>query len=179
MVAGLNGHEDKQFNELSAGLKQRAAIAHAMVSMPRIIIADEPTSNLDPVERIRVLNTLSQLNSEGVTIVVSSHVLHEVLRIANKIVVLKEGRVVSKGRVEEILKEWSKARIRSSSPETLREFLRRRGFEARLEGLDVIVDLDAAGRGELLRAVSEAEAEGITVIAIDFFEPGVEEVLSG
>ncbi|MEB3860741.1 MAG: ABC transporter ATP-binding protein, partial [Desulfurococcales archaeon] len=84
-VAGLGGHEWKRFSMLSAGLKQRAAIAHAMVADPEVLIADEPTSNLDPVERARILELLARLNSErGLTILVSSHVVSEVLRVSTR-----------------------------------------------------------------------------------------------
>ena len=62
--AGLSGHEFKSFRELSAGLKQRAAIAHALLGDPLVIIADEPTSNLDPVERARILDFLSNINKD-------------------------------------------------------------------------------------------------------------------
>jgi len=67
-LAGLEGHEHKPFDSLSAGLKQRAAIAHALVGDPVFIVADEPTSNLDPVERVRILNLVARLNRDhGIT----------------------------------------------------------------------------------------------------------------
>lgn len=180
-IAGLEGHEWKRFNMLSAGLKQRAAIAHAMVAEPEVIIADEPTSNLDPVERARILELLARLNQEkGLTILVSSHVVSEVLRVSTRLAVMGGGRVRAQGRPEEVLGGFKRARIRSSDPGLLAEDLSRAGFEARVLGVSVEVPLDGPGGAErLFKALSAAVSRGIVVYGVDLVEAGLEEVLSG
>lgn len=175
-LAGLRGHEGKTFSMLSAGLKQRAALAHALLSDPEVIIADEPTSNLDPVERMRILSLISELNGKkGITFIVTSHVLSEVLRVSSWIAVLNRGRVSLVGPVEKVL-ERRYARIRTGRPEELSAFLAERGYHCEVRGLSVVVE--TRGRvSRLLADLSSAEASGIDILGVDLVEPVVEEVL--
>ena len=177
--AGLSGHEWKPFRALSAGLKQRAAIAHALLGDPQVLVADEPTSNLDPVERARILDFLSGLNRDrGITILVSSHVLPEVVRVASKLVVLVGGRVTRAGTPEEVLGGLRLARIRAGDPKGLAGFLMERGFRVSLEGVSVLVDSPV--QGELFEALAEASRRGLQVYNVDFVEPGLmEELMRG
>ncbi len=178
-VSGLKGFEWRRFNQLSAGLKQRAAIAHALVSRPSFVVADEPTSNLDPVERVRVLELISTLNrEEDVTFLFSSHVLPEVLRVADELIIINNGRVVSRGPPEEVVGGFKYARIRTSNPKELSKTLSYMGFDAKTDGLNVIVDVDGVqGASRLFKALASAAAEGLIVYGVDLVEPGVEEVL--
>ncbi|MEB3859612.1 MAG: ABC transporter ATP-binding protein [Desulfurococcales archaeon] len=178
-ASGLSGYEHKRFSELSAGYKQRAAIAHALVARPGLLIADEPTSNLDPVERVKILNLLVELNeSEGMTVMVSSHILAELLRVARNVVVMSRGRVVAQGPPEDVMGGFKAARIRAREPEALKAFLESRGFKCSVSGLSVIARIDGgAGASSLLRVLSEAVGEGFRVYSVDLVEPGLEEVL--
>ncbi len=177
-LAGLRGHEHKSFPQLSAGLKQRAAIAHALIAQPDFIVADEPTSNLDPLERVRVIELLSRLNREkGVTLLISSHIIYEIMRVAVRVVVVSKGRVVRDGRIDEILGSNVKARIRATKPSLVAEVLRRRGFKTKILGATVYASLD--GRKEaLMEALLEAEKLGAYIVSFDVAEPSIEEVLS-
>lgn len=180
-LAGLEGHEWKPFTSLSAGLKQRAAIAHALVGGPSFIIADEPTSNLDPVERIRVLNLIGELNRDhGITFLVSSHILPEIVRIASKIIIMNRGRIVKSGSPEEVLGGLTRARIRGSDTQLLERVLREHGFDVEVEGYSVVVRLsglrDQAG---LLEALVDAAREDLVVYSVDFVEASIEAELAG
>ena len=175
--AGLSGHEWKPFRALSAGLKQRAAIAHALLGDPQVLVADEPTSNLDPVERARILDFLSALNRDrGITILVSSHVLPEVVRVASKLVVLVGGRVTRAGTPEEVLGGLRLARVRAGDPDALARFLEERGFRVSLEGVSVLVESPV--QCDLFEALAEASRRGLQVYNVDFVEPGLMEELS-
>ncbi len=177
-VSGLAGYEHKRFSELSAGYKQRAAIAHALIARPHFLVADEPTSNLDPVERVKILNLLVELNeSEGMTIMVSSHILAELLRVAKSVVIMSRGRVVSQGSPEEVIGGLRSVRIRAKEPEALRAFLESRGVECRVSGLNVVARLDTGGASKLLRVLADAVSEGYRIYSVDMIEPGLEEVL--
>lgn len=179
-LAGLEGHEWKPFSSLSAGLKQRAAIAHALLPEPELLVADEPTSNLDPVERVRLLGLLEELRRDhGMGILVSSHVLAEVLRLADEIVLLNEGRVVARGSPEEvILRERPVARIRSGDPGRLSELLESNGFEAEWDGVYVRVSLRSVDDvPRLLETLARAHREGVKVYGFDMVESGLEQVL--
>lgn len=78
--------------ELSGGQEQRVAIARAMMNQPSLLLADEPTGNLDSVNHTMVLNLIKQLNNQGVTVIVASH-NPEVAEIADRVVKLKDGKI--------------------------------------------------------------------------------------
>jgi len=89
---GLGGRLDHQPSELSGGQQQRAAIARALVTEPALILADEPTGNLDSRTTIEVMSLFQELNAQGITIVLVTHE-PEVARYAHRIVEVRDGRI--------------------------------------------------------------------------------------
>lgn len=98
---GLAGLEKKNPSELSGGQKQRLAIAGALAMCPQILILDEATSMLDPVGRGEVLNVLLGLHAEGLTVIMITHDMSEVL-LADRALVMSDGAVMMTGRPSEI-----------------------------------------------------------------------------
>jgi putative ABC transport system ATP-binding protein len=92
---GLEDHLNKRPNQMSGGQQQRVAIARALMNNPELILADEPTGNLDTKSGEDVINTLKQLNKEGKTIVLITHE-HDIAMQAKKILHLEDGKLVSK-----------------------------------------------------------------------------------
>ena len=92
---GLEDHLNKRPNQMSGGQQQRVAIARALMNDPELILADEPTGNLDTHSGDDVMNTLKALNKEGKTIVLITHE-HDIAAQAKKILHLEDGRLVSK-----------------------------------------------------------------------------------
>jgi ABC-type multidrug transport system ATPase subunit len=90
---GLTGHERKRVRDLSGGMKQRLALAIAMLSDPPVIVLDEPTSNLDAAGRGEVVQTLQRLKQSGKTLVFASHRPDEVISLADTVIVLERGVV--------------------------------------------------------------------------------------
>lgn len=89
------GHREKHFpQQLSGGQQQRVAIARAVVANPKLILADEPTGNLDSKNGLEVMNLLSELNREGTTIIMVTHSLHDA-GFAHRTINLFDGMVVS------------------------------------------------------------------------------------
>lgn len=89
------GHRRKHFpQQLSGGQQQRVAIARAVISNPKLILADEPTGNLDSKNGLEVMNLLSELNNEGATIIMVTHNQHDA-EFAHRIVNLFDGQVVA------------------------------------------------------------------------------------
>ncbi|MGI6340302.1 MAG: ABC transporter ATP-binding protein [Bacteroidales bacterium] len=89
------GHREKHFpQQLSGGQQQRVAIARAVVANPKLILADEPTGNLDSKNGIEVMNLLTELNKEGTTIIMVTHSQHDA-GFAHRIVNLFDGMVIS------------------------------------------------------------------------------------
>jgi len=92
-AVGLAGHERKRVRDLSGGMKQRLALAVAMLSDPPLIILDEPTSNLDVAGRGEVVSTLQRLRSSGKTLLFASHRPDEVISLADRVLVMERGRL--------------------------------------------------------------------------------------
>lgn len=99
---GLKGAAKKKMKKLSGGMKRRAGIAQAMLNNPRILILDEPTAGLDPNERIRFRNLISELAEERL-VLLSTHIVSDVEYIANQILLMKGGRIVLAGEAGELV----------------------------------------------------------------------------
>lgn len=98
---GLFQERNKKMGKLSGGMKRRAGIAQAMLNDPKILILDEPTAGLDPNERIRFRNLISEL-SEKKIVLLSTHIVSDVEYIAGNILLMKSGRIVLSGTGEEL-----------------------------------------------------------------------------
>lgn len=98
---GLSDRLDHKPNELSGGQKQRVAIARALVTQPAIILADEPTGNLDSQSTEEIMHIFKRLNDEGVTMIIVTHE-HEIADNAKRIVTFKDGRIIQDFRRNEI-----------------------------------------------------------------------------
>ncbi len=88
---------DRRVGGFSKGMRQRAKVAAALVTDPRILILDEPLNGADPVQRAALIALFRRLGSEGRTVIVSSHVLHEVERLADRVIVVVQGRLAAAG----------------------------------------------------------------------------------
>jgi ABC-2 type transport system ATP-binding protein len=88
---------DRRVRGFSKGMRQRTKIASALVTEPTILVLDEPLNGADPVQRARLIALFRRLGSEGKTVIVSSHVLHEVERLAARQIVLLRGRLAAAG----------------------------------------------------------------------------------
>ena len=93
-VVDLTGHEHKRVRDLSGGMKQRLALAIALIADPPIIVLDEPTSNLDASGRGEVVETLRRLRDEGKTLLFASHRPDEVHTLANRVLVMEKGKLI-------------------------------------------------------------------------------------
>ena len=87
----------KRIGQFSKGMRQRVKIAHALVNDPELIILDEPLQGCDPLARTTIMNVIKELGAMGRTVLVSSHILHEIERITEQIVILHRGRVLALG----------------------------------------------------------------------------------
>ena len=105
---GLSKAAHKKMKKLSGGMKRRAGIAQAMLNNPKILILDEPTAGLDPNERIRFRNLISEL-SEDRLVLLSTHIVSDIEYIANEIWLMKDGKILHKGSIDELINSMSEA----------------------------------------------------------------------
>ena len=108
---GLSKAANKKMKKLSGGMKRRVGIAQAILNNPKKLILDEPTAGLDPTERVRFRNMISELSKERI-VILSTHIVSDVEYIANEIWLMKNGRLVQQGSLNDVLdsmpeKVWS------------------------------------------------------------------------
>ena len=144
-AVGLLDAADRRVGGFSKGMRQRAKVAAALVSDPRVLVLDEPLNGADPVQRKALIELFQRLGDEGRTVIVSSHVLHEVERLAHRQIVLVRGRLAAAGDHHAIRSAIAdrprQVLLRSSDPRRLAAALV--GVEAvsgiGIDGVDVVV----------------------------------------
>ncbi len=99
---GLSDVVNKEIGRFSKGMRQRTKIAHALVNDPELIILDEPLQGCDPLARTTIMNVIRELGKRGRTVLVSSHILGEIERITEQIVILHQGKLVALGNLHAI-----------------------------------------------------------------------------
>lgn len=99
---GLSQARHKKMKTLSGGMKRRVGIAQAMLNDPQILILDEPTAGLDPNERIRFRNLISELSEDRI-VLLSTHIVSDIEYIASEILLMKDGRITLSGTAEEVI----------------------------------------------------------------------------
>lgn len=101
-MVGMENYENKTPHHLSGGQQKRIAIAGIIAMKPEIMILDEPTAGLDPQGALKIMNLLSELNKEGITIVISTHDVDLISQYVNKIFVMADGEIIGDGTPNEI-----------------------------------------------------------------------------
>jgi putative ABC transport system ATP-binding protein len=109
-MVGLSDRADHHPNQLSGGQQQRVAIARALVNNPKLLLADEPTGNLDSRTSIEIMGVFQNLNAQGMTVIMVTHEL-DIAHYSARMVVMRDGRIVTDEAV----------RDRLSAPEELRK----------------------------------------------------------
>ena len=102
---GLQEAAKRPLRKFSKGMLQRIGLAQALLAKPKLLILDEPMSGLDPIGRRFVTDLMLELNKEGTTIVFSSHILSDVERLCNRVVILNRGVKVAEGTIGELLSD--------------------------------------------------------------------------
>lgn len=110
---GLGGRGRSKLGEYSKGMQQRVGLAQALLNRPALVFLDEPTSGLDPVGRYEVREIIRELRAEGVTVFLNSHYLSEVEVTCDRVAIVKGGRLVQVGTLDDLTKGASEVEIRA------------------------------------------------------------------
>ena len=119
----------KRVAQYSLGMRQRLGIANALLGDPQLLILDEPANGLDPVGMRWMRRLLRDFASRGGTVLLSSHLLHEVEAIADRIVIIAAGRIVAQGTPKELVGGHARTRVRSADDRVLYRALRHHSIE--------------------------------------------------
>lgn len=122
-----------RFSTLSLGMKQRLGLAAAMLGDPEVLVLDEPTNGLDPEGFAEVRAIILKEAEEGKTILLASHILDEVEKVCSHVAILKTGKVISNGKVHELLIKDDIIRITANKPDELFEALVRGGWAKKID----------------------------------------------
>jgi ABC-2 type transport system ATP-binding protein len=101
-MVGLTEHKDKEVSKLSSGMQQKVQLGTALIHNPEILILDEPFKGLDPVNRQLFIDILKQRGKEGTTVLYSTHVIDEAQKLADRLLIIKDGKRLEYGTVNEV-----------------------------------------------------------------------------
>lgn len=181
-MVGLQEACSRPIGKLSAGMLQKFAIAHALVHGPEFVVADEPTSNLDPEARNDLLNLIVRLNrDDGTTFLISSHILPELSNVCESVAIMNKGRMWAQGSIEELRAKFGigVTRVSTNKPEILTrkvwelEYVERAEIDANGLSVYVVRGDDQALYEDILRIAKEV---GASILGIETGTSSLEEL---
>ena len=158
-LVGLQERGRDPYKAYSLGMKQRLGIASTLLRDPELIILDEPTNGLDPAGTAEVRELIPRLAHEGRSVFLCSHLLHEVQQVSDRVGIVKKGRLVAQGTVDELLGRGQFLRLRADDNEALRRALDGIPWVSRIEYVDgdVRAAVPTARAAELNRTLAARE----------------------
>jgi ABC-2 type transport system ATP-binding protein len=165
-MVGLSEVAEQKVGTFSHGMKQRLGIADVMVKDPKVAFFDEPTSGIDPEGIEQVLNIITNMAKQRVTIVLSSHQLHQVQKICSRVGILSKGRLVAEGSVDQLGREaiaGGKFRIELQVSEPTRKLIssikKIKGVSnVESSGDQLLISCDKDLRPQIARAVVDSDS---------------------
>jgi ABC-2 type transport system ATP-binding protein len=181
----LHEAQSKPIKALSAGMLQKFCIAHALINRPKLIIADEMTANLDPQARSSLFDLVIKLHrEEGTTFFMSSHILPELNRVCDSIIIVNRGRVLAQGNLNGIMKENSInfVRVATDKPDALVNELKKlpyvKGANLDAKGVVASVNNDDLGYQAYEDTVIAAKTINAKLFSIETGNTSIEELYS-
>ncbi len=175
-LVGLTEHRRAIYRKLSGGQKQRLSLAIALVGRPELVFLDEPTAGMDPVARRTTWEIIEALQSEGVTMVLTTHYMEEAERLADRVGIVNRGRLLAEGTPDELTAGGGELRLKATAPFDTRALGTHIGAPVRALGhAAAIVDVEASP--EIIAAVAAwAAAHAVHLTEVRVGAAGLEEV---
>jgi len=147
----------RRFNTYSMGMKQRIGLAAALLDDPELLILDEPANGLDPAGIVEMRTLMQNLRAEGHTVFVSSHVLHEVEAVCDRIAILNRGRIVAQGGVHELLSGADRVEVKVDQSDKAKSILQALPWVTGVTDEDdlLVVSAPLARSAEVTKALAE------------------------
>ena len=174
-LVGLRERAHDPFKNYSLGMKQRLGIASTLLRDPELIVLDEPTNGLDPAGTREVRELIPRLAQEGHSVFLCSHLLNEVQAVSDRVAIVKRGRMVAQGTVNELLGRGQYLRLQSDDNEALLRALGTVPFVSAAERMDgyIRAATPTARAGELNRTLA---AQGLWLTELSNWEVELESV---
>ena len=149
---GLGERGGDRFGTYSLGMKQRLGLAYTLLGGPELLLLDEPTNGMDPAGMAEVRELIRELGTAGRTVLISSHLLHEVEQVCDSVAILSKGKLIAQGAVAELLQPREQIRLRTSDDAKARAIL------GALEWIEEVKSED----GALVVAVAHARSTDLS-----------------
>jgi ABC-type multidrug transport system ATPase subunit len=160
-VVDLIPRADSKFKTFSLGMKQRLAIASALLGDPEVLVLDEPTNGLDPQGIVEIRTIILDLASAGKTLIMASHILDEVEKICSHVAVLKHGNLLTSGPIQSVLNQQEQVFVASDNLEILK---------LALSQIDGVSEMNQAGNKIYLKL---AEGKSSADLNKSLFDKGI------
>ena len=149
---GLADRGDSRFRTYSLGMKQRLGLAYAILGDPELLFLDEPTNGMDPAGMAEVRDLIRSLGTGGRTVLLSSHLLHEVEQVCDSVGILSKGKLIVQGKIEDLVhsREGERVRLRTTDNAKAVEVL---------SALDWVDDVSADGESVVVTGPGERSTE--------------------
>lgn len=179
---GLRGSADTRYEALSGGQKRRACVGTTLVNDPDLLFLDEPTTGIDPVGRRRLWRLIERLAGQGTTVLLTSHSMSEIERLADKVGLLQSGELVAMGTPTDLIRQHAGAPrlVIGAAYDSEAPFghapraLRDSGFEV-TDGAERLV-LEDVAPGDISRVVDVLDAAEANYVSLSWAEPSLEDV---
>ncbi|MEW6072817.1 MAG: ABC transporter ATP-binding protein [Planctomycetota bacterium] len=163
---GMTKDADRKIREFSKGMAQRIGLAQAFVHEPELVFLDEPTDGVDPIGRAAIRQIVLDLKGTGTTIFINSHLLMEVEKVCDRVVIMDRGRIIQEGTIAELTPPTGRVRFEVAAPPgtDVAGAIRGlgQGFRAEKDGFEL--DLDEAEQDQV---VDRLRAAGIGIRSIE------------
>ena len=154
---GLADRADSRFRTYSLGMKQRLGLAYSLLGDPELLFLDEPTNGMDPAGMAEVRDLIPSLGTGGRTVLLSSHLLHEVEQVCDSVAILSKGKLIAQGNVDDLVRPQGDGRIR------LRTTDNTKAVEV-LTALEWVTSVETDGDSLLISASRERSSEISTAL---------------